>query len=427
MMEAERKYLSLGQLQTLIAQALGEALPLPVWVSTEIAEIKVNYSGHCYLELVEKGEGAGADGVAKAQARAVIWRSVYPSIAARFEQESGSRLAAGMKILCKAQVNYHPLYGLSLQITDIDASYTLGDMERAKQQAINQLQADGVWNMNRAVALPALIERIAVVSSTTAAGWRDFMQEVAKSPYRLEIKLFDAYMQGTAAEQSIIDALTAIAEREEEFDAVAIIRGGGSTSDLNCFNSYRLASYIAQFPLPVLTGIGHDKDVSVSDMVAHTMLKTPTAVAVWLYDRSAEADSAIELAAIRLRDLCTRATHAQTLLLQHLAAEIRTAARVALAGAGAKSDNAEQMLRRAVAEVLGRERQRLDAYGIMAENYAPERLLKLGFGIARFGGRIVRSAEGVKRDDRLDLELADGVLGVTVVEKKETKVIRKES
>ncbi len=427
MMEAGRKYLSLGQLQTLIAQALGEALPLPVWVSAEIAEIKVNYSGHCYLELVEKGEGAGADGVAKAQARAVIWRSVYPSVAARFEQESGSRLAAGMKILCKAQVNYHPLYGLSLQITDIDASYTLGDMERAKQQAINQLQADGVWNMNRTVALPAVIERIAVVSSATAAGWRDFMQEVAKSPYRLEIKLFDAYMQGTAAEQSIIDALTAIAEREEEFDAVAIIRGGGSTSDLNCFNSYRLASYIAQFPLPVLTGIGHDKDVSVSDMVAHTMLKTPTAVAVWLYDRSAEADSAIELTAIRLRDLCTRATHAQTLLLQHLAAEIRTAARVAIAGAGAKSDNAEQMLRRAVAEVFGRERQRLDAYGVMAENYAPERLLKLGFGIARIGGRIVRSAKGVKMGDRLDLELADGVLGVTVVEKKETKVIRKES
>ncbi len=427
MMEAGRKYLSLGQLQTLIAQVLGEALPLPVWVSAEIAEIKVNYSGHCYLELVEKGEGAGADGVAKAQARAVIWRSVYPSVAARFEQESGSRLAAGMKILCKAQVNYHPLYGLSLQITDIDASYTLGDMERAKQQAINQLQADGVWDMNRTVALPAVIERIAVVSSATAAGWRDFMQEVAKSPYRLEIKPFDAYMQGTAAEQSIIDALTAIAEREEEFDAVAIIRGGGSTSDLNCFNSYRLASYIAQFPLPVLTGIGHDKDVSVSDMVAHTMLKTPTAVAVWLYDRSAEADSAIELAAIRLRDLCTRATHAQTLLLQNLAAEIRTAARVALAGAVAKSDNAEQMLRRAVAEVLGRERQRLDTYGVMAENYAPERLLKLGFGIARFGGKTMRSVAGIKKGDQLDLELADGVLGVTVVEKKETKVIRKES
>ena len=427
MTESTRKYLSLAQLQTLIAQTLGEAFPLPVWVSAEIAEIKVNYSGHCYLELVEKGTENGTDGVAKAQARAVIWRSVYPSVAARFEQESGSRLAAGMKILCKAQVNYHPLYGLSLQITDIDASYTLGDMERAKQQAIAQLQADGVWDMNRAVPLPAVVERIAVVSSATAAGWRDFMQEVAKSPYRLAIKLFDAVMQGVAAEQSIINALTAIAGREEEFDAVAIIRGGGSTNDLNCFNSYRLASYIAQFPLPVLTGIGHDKDVSVSDMVAHTMLKTPTAVAVWLYDRSAEADGAVEQAAIRLRDLCTRATHAQTLLLQHLTAEIRSAARLTVAGAATKCDNAEQMLHRMAGERLESERKALDSYAIMTENYAPERLLRLGLGIVRVGGKAVRSATGIKVGNGLDLEMADGLLRVKVVEKKETKVIRKES
>lgn len=420
-MDTDRKYLSLAQLQTLIAQTLGEAFPLPVWVSAEIAEIKVNYSGHCYLELVEKGTENGTDGVAKAQARAVIWRSVYPSVATRFEQESGSRLVAGMKILCKAQVNYHPLYGLSLQITDIDASYTLGDMERAKQQAIAQLQADGVWDMNRTMPLPVVIERIAVVSSATAAGWRDFMQEVAQSPYRLEIKLFDAVMQGAAAEQSIIDALTAIAEQEAEFDAVAIIRGGGSTNDLNCFNSYRLASYIAQFPLPVLTGIGHDKDVSVSDMVAHTMLKTPTAVAVWLYDRSAEADGAVEQAAIRLRDLCTRATHVQTLLLQHLTAEIRSAARLTVAGTAANCDNAEQMLHRTAGERLERERKALDSYVIMTENYAPQRLLRLGLGIVRIGGNAVRSATGIKVGDRLDLEMADGVLRVKVVEKKKRK------
>ena len=424
-MDTDRKYLSLAQLQTLIAQTLGEAFPLPVWVSAEIAEIKVNYSGHCYLELVEKGAENGKDGVAKAQARGVIWRSVYPAVAMRFEQESGSRLAAGMKILCKAQVNYHPLYGLSLQITDIDASYTLGDMERAKQQAIAQLQADGVWDMNRTVPLPAVIERIAVVSSATAAGWRDFMQEVAKSPYRLEIRLFDAVMQGVAAEQSIIDALTAIVEQEAEFDAVAIIRGGGSTNDLNCFNSYRLASYIAQFPLPVLTGIGHDKDVSVSDMVAHTMLKTPTAVAVWLYDRSAEADGAIEQAAIRLRDLCARTTHAQTLLLQRLTAEIGNSARLALASAGTRVGNADDLMRRTVAERLKAERQQLDSFAIMTANYAPQRLLQLGLGIARIGGKTVRSVAGIETGERLDLELTDGVLGVEVVEKRETKVIRK--
>ena len=410
--------LTLSQLQRLIGEAVGSALPLPVWVSAEIAEMKVNYSGHCYLELVEKSGADGSGAVATAQARAVIWRSAYPSIAARFERESGSRLAAGMKILCKAQVNYHPLYGLSLQITDIDASYTLGDMERAKQQAIAQLQSDGVWDMNREQAMPAVVERIAVVSSATAAGWRDFMREAGNSPYRLQIVLFEAVMQGVAAEHSIIDALTAIAESEEQFDAVAIIRGGGSTSDLNCFNSYRLASYIAQFPLPVLTGIGHDKDVSVCDMVAHTMLKTPTAVAVWLYERSAEADCATEAAAIRLRDICTRITHAQTLLLERLTAEMRRAAGVALTGAKAKTDNAEVLLRNAVGTTLKRERQRVEAYAALAENYAPERLLKLGFAVVSANGRTVRSTAEVSVGDELDLRLADGTLRVNIVEKR---------
>ena len=413
----DTRHLSLAELQTLIAHAVGEALPLPVWVSAEIAEIKVNYSGHCYLELVEKGDGAATEGVAMAQARAVIWRSAYPSIAARFERESGSRLAAGMKILCKAQVNYHPLYGLSLQITDIDASYTLGDMERAKQQAIAQLQRDGVWDMNREVPMSALLERIAVVSSATAAGWRDFMREAAKSPYRLQIELFDAVMQGAAAEQSIIDALMAIAESGQPFDAVAIIRGGGSTNDLNCFNSYRLASYIAQFPLPVLTGIGHDKDVSVSDMVAHTMLKTPTAVAVWLYERSAEVDGNIESAAIRLRELCTRATHRQTLVLQQLTANIRNAASLALAGATARTANADEAIRRATTAALDRARQRLEAYGATTDNYTPRRLLQLGLGIARIGDKTLRSVDAVGVGDSLDLELADGFVRTRVTGK----------
>ncbi|MGN0007945.1 MAG: exodeoxyribonuclease VII large subunit [Alistipes sp.] len=417
MTETSRRHLSLAELQALIANAVGEALPLPVWVSAEIAEIKVNYSGHCYLELVEKGDGADAEGVAKAQARAVIWRSSYPAVAARFERESGSRLAAGMKILCKAQVNYHPLYGLSLQITDIDAAYTLGDMERAKQQAVARLQSDGVWDMNREVPMPALLERIAVVSSATAAGWRDFMREAAKSPYRLQIELFDAVMQGAVAEQSIIDALMAIAESGKPFDAVAIIRGGGSTNDLNCFNSYRLASYIAQFPLPVLTGIGHDKDVSVSDMVAHTMLKTPTAVAVWLYERSAEADGNIESAAIRLRELCTSATHRQMLVLQQLTADIRNAASLALAGATARTANADETMRRATAEALERVRQRLDAYGATADNYTPRRLLQLGLGIARIGNKTLRSVDAVEKGDDLDLELADGIISATVTGK----------
>ena len=184
-------------------------------------------------------------------------------------------------------VSYHELYGFSLQITDIDPSYTLGDMERQRQQTIAQLQQDGVWEMNREVPMPAVVQRIAIVSSVNAAGYQDFCKELDKSPYRFRLTLFDAFMQGEAAEESIVEALCAVADRAEDFDAVVLIRGGGSRSDLNCFNAYRLCAHVAQFPLPILTGIGHDKDTSVADMVAHTALKTPTAVAGWLVERMA--------------------------------------------------------------------------------------------------------------------------------------------
>ena len=412
---AERKYITLSELQSHIASALCDALPLPLWVSAEIAEMKVNYSGHCYLELVEKPAGTEADGVAKAQARGVIWRSAYPRIAAYFEQESGRRLAAGMKILAKATVNYHPLYGLSLQITDIDPAYTIGDMERQKQQTIAQLQRDGVWDMNRETPMPEVVQRIAVVSSASAAGYRDFMRETGKSPYRFRIELFEAVMQGTASERSIIDALSAVAAREEEFDAVAIIRGGGATSDLNCYNSYLLASYVAQFPLPVLTGIGHDKDVSVADMVAHTMLKTPTAVAAWLNERAADFDGALEYAAVRLRESCARTTHRHTLRLQSLAGEIRSRARLRFSDAAARTTAAETALRQSATDTLRRETQRIASLAALAEGYAPERIMRLGFAVARAGGQVLRSIETVKTNDKIELEVADGTIIATVI------------
>ena len=258
-------HITLSQLQRLVKETLHERFALPVWVSAEISEIKVNYSGHCYLELVEKG---GDNGVPLAQSRAVIWRTAYPRIAGYFEAETGQRLAAGIKILAKVAVNYHELYGFSLQITDIDPTYTLGDMERQRQITIAQLQQEGVWDMNREAPMPVVVQRVAVVSSANAAGYQDFRKELAKSPYRFDVTLFDAFMQGAAAEESIVAALCAVAERMDEFDAVVLIRGGGSASDLNCFNAYRLCAHVAQFPLPILTGIGHDKDTSVADMVA---------------------------------------------------------------------------------------------------------------------------------------------------------------
>ncbi len=404
-------HITLVQLQNRIANTLADALPLPVWVSAEISEIKVNASGHCYLELVEKGENDAANGVARAQARGAIWRSTYPSVAARFERESGRRLGAGMKVLVKATVNYHPLYGLSLNISDIDPTYTLGDMERQKQLTIAQLQADGVWNMNREVPLPVVVQRVAVISSATAAGYRDFMRELAAAAYRIETTLFEAVMQGATSEQSIIDALVRVAENEEKFDAVAIIRGGGATADLACFNSYMLASYVAQSPLPVLTGIGHDKDVSVVDMVAGTMLKTPTAVAAWLCDRAAEVDAALAEAAIRLRDACRRTTHGCTLRLQALNAAVRESARLTLAQSDARLQRYEDMLSTLPATAIRGEEKRLDALAMVVENYSPKRLLGLGYGIARKAdGAVLRSVKGARCGDCFSLNLADGEL-----------------
>ncbi len=334
-------------------------------MSAEIAEVKVNYSGHCYLELVEKGEG---DGVPKAQARAVIWRSQYARIAAYFEAETGQRLAAGMRILAKATVNYHELYGFSLQLLDVDPAYTLGDMERQRQQTIARLQAEGVWEMNRQQAMPAVVQRIAVVSSSRAAGYQDFCNELAKSPYRFCLTLFDAVVQGAAAEDSIVDALSRIAAAGEAFDAVVMIRGGGSSSDLNCFNAYRLCNHVAQFPLPVVTGIGHDKDTSVADLVAHTALKTPTAVAAWLVERMAQADGYLAWAGLQLGNAALAITHSAAVGLERLGAALAQQSQRLLQEGRSRLDRAEETLLAAPADLLrGHDRRLAAASGAAAE------------------------------------------------------------
>ena len=377
------QHISLAQLQGRISTALAEALPLPVWVSAEVADLKINASGHCYIELIEKDEKSGTT---LAQARATIWRSQVMSTIGRFEQESGQRLTKGMKILFRATVQHHAVYGMSLQIQQIDAMHTIGDMERRKQQTIEQLQKDGVWDMNRQLPMPLVVERVAVISSATAAGYQDFMKELGRSAYRIRTELFEATMQGEACDESIVAALYAIANRLEEFDAVAIIRGGGSTSDLECYNSYHLAFAVTQFPLPVLTGIGHDKDTSVTDMVAHTPLKTPTAVASWIDQRAADFDGALEYCAIALRDICRQATHSAALRLEHFSAEVRHIAERTLQSEG----------------------QRLDGIATLVANFAPERIFRLGYAIARKEGKALQSVEDVAIDDTINISLANG-------------------
>ena len=389
----ERKsHITLVQLQGIISIALADALPLPVWVCAEVADIKINASGHCYIELIEKNEKTGAT---EAQARATIWRSQVMSTVGRFEQESGQRLTKGIKILFKATVSHHAVYGMSLQIQQIDALHTIGDMERRRQMTIEQLQKDGVWDMNREQPMPLVVQRVAVISSATAAGYRDFMMELARSNYALHTELFEAIMQGERSDESIVAALYAIAARAEEFDAVAIIRGGGSTGDLECFNSYHLAFAVTQMPLPVLTGIGHDKDTSVTDMVAHTMLKTPTAVAQWIDQRATDFDGALEYCAISLRDICRQTTHAATLRLEQMATDIR----------------------HLVERTLQGEAQRLDGLANLVANFAPERIFRLGYAIARKEGKALASVEGIEVGDTIDISLADGSLNARVIEK----------
>lgn len=386
------KHISLSQLQGRISIALAEALPLPVWVCAEVADIKINASGHCYIELIEKNEKTGTT---EAQARATIWRSQVMSTIGRFEQESGQRLAKGMKILFKATVSHHAVYGMSLQIQQIDSLHTIGDMERRRQMTIEQLQKDGVWEQNRSQAMPLVVQRIAVISSATAAGYRDFMMELGRSGYALHTELFEAIMQGERSDESIVAALYAIAERREEFDAVAIIRGGGSTGDLECFNSYHLAFAVTQMPLPVLTGIGHDKDTSVTDMVAHTMLKTPTAVAQWIEQRATDFDGALEYCAITLRDICRQTTHAATLRLEQMATDVR----------------------HLVERTLQGEAQKLDGLANLVANFAPERIFRLGYAIARKESKALASIEGVEVGDTITTSLADGE-----IESKITKI-----
>ena len=408
------KHITLSELQRHIKQALEGALPLPVWVVAEVSELKVNYSGHCYLELVEKSEPArGGTPIPRAQARAVIWRQQYAMLSAYFEAETGSRLAAGMKILAKVLVSYHELYGLSLQITDLDASYTLGEVERQKQMTIAQLQADGVWDMNREQELPLLTQRVAIVSSAAAAGYRDFCNELQQGGYAFRTTLFDAVVQGQAAEESICAALAAVAERQEEFDVVVIIRGGGSASDLSCFNSYRLCSYVAQFPLPVVTGIGHDKDTSVADMVAHTPLKTPTAVAAWLTERMARLEGWLTDAAMHLSELAVKATQREQLRLERMAGEVARLGGTYCERARSRMAMLGEQLRSEVARFIERRAMFLQVAESSVEARAPEKILRLGFAVVRCDGRAVTRAEGLAGRE-VEIQLAEGYIRAEV-------------
>ena len=406
------KHISLAELLANVKQSLTERFPFGIWISAEIGELKVNtYSGHCYLELIEKSE---RDGTPKAKASAAIWRNRWGMLSAHFRATTGCDLTAGMSVLLKVNLSFHEAYGLTLVVSDIDPAYTLGEGERRKRETIAALEADGTINLNHQLPFPTVIERIAVISSATAAGLQDFRNHLAESPYRIEAELFEAIVQGTAAEESIVEALGRIAAREEEFDAVAIIRGGGSQSDMECFNSYTLASHVAQFPLPILAGIGHDKDSSVVDIVAARSLKTPTAVADFLVALAealhTEAESLYER-------ICVAANH---ILTSHSARLAQSSAKLlggctSLLGAMSSGlQRAEVGLRHATERLFESHRARLSVAESATRASSPERILAMGFAVVRSGGKTVRDASQLAEGDRVEITLAEGTKNAVI-------------
>jgi len=284
--------LSLTELQLIIRDYLYLALPGIYWVIAEISELKENYAGHCYLELIEKHPD---EKNIRARVKAIIWSNRYRFLKAFFENSTGESLREGLKILVKTKVEYNELYGLSLIISDIDPAFTIGDMAMKRQQIINKLEQEGVFSMNKELDFPIVPQRIAIISSKNAAGYSDFINHLRGNSvgYVFYSALIETSMQGTETEQGVISALDKIALNAHLFDLTVIIRGGGSQTDLSWFDNYNIAYHVTQFPLPVITGIGHDKDISVTDMVAYRSLKTPTAVADFLIDSVAATDNHI--------------------------------------------------------------------------------------------------------------------------------------
>ena len=311
-------HLSLVELNTLIQDTLQRHLATSYWVVAEIGELKVNQKGHCYLELVQNDNNRVI-----AKARATIWSYTYRNLSTWFQGITGQPLTEGLKILANVKISFHELYGFSLNIQDIDASYTIGEKERLRQEVINRLIKDGVMDINKQLTLPMVPQNIAVISAPTAAGYGDFIEHIEHNPYNYHIRttLFKAIMQGDQAPQSIISVLHKINE-SKHYDLVVLIRGGGSQLDLNCFDDYNLCTHLAQFPIPIITGIGHERDETIADMVAHTKLKTPTAVAEFIIQGVASFENAIDDEANKIAKTAQYLWQNAALTLQNIAKSI---------------------------------------------------------------------------------------------------------
>lgn len=401
--------LSLFELNSRVHDAVAAGLPDVYWVHAELSSVNLNASGHCYLELVQKSD-RGNGLVAKA--RATLWAQRYRLLAPAFEQATGMRLSTGISVLLKVSAEFHELYGLSYVVHDIDPTFTLGEVARRRREILLRLQADGTLRLNKELPLAMVPRRVAVISSATAAGYGDFCRQLAANAYGFSFhtRLFPAIMQGDKVEESVIAALDAVAADLDAWDVVVIIRGGGAVSDLAGFDAYDLASNCAQFPLPIITGIGHDRDETVIDVVAHTSVKTPTAVADFLVECMA-------LAADHLQEDMQRLTGGITLLLtqhqqrlQQLTLRLPAACRLRTTTEAHALDRRGQRLTTALTAWMQNQRHHLELAEKILEGASPERILRRGYTLTLAGGHTVRSAADVQPGEILLTRFADGEL-----------------
>jgi exodeoxyribonuclease VII large subunit len=413
---SERPALSLFQLSNLLKTAIADNLPDAYWVIAEIAEIKQNQKGHCYIELVEKNEK-----VTVAQIKANIWSYEYRAISSRFRKATNEPLRQGMKVLFLASVSFHEVYGLSLNIREIDPSYTMGEMARKKKEVIERLRKEGIIDRNKAYELPLVPQRIAVISSPTAAGYGDFFNHLDHNPYgyRFVHTLFPAIMQGREAEQSIISALNIIRKQKNSFDLAVIIRGGGSAIDLNCFDSYHLASQVATFPLPVITGIGHEKDDAVVDIVAHTKMKTPTAVAEFLIAGARSFEVNVLGLESRIINYAERSLKHQRLQLTYLAQRLSVVPVRLTSAHKNRLLLIQQDIRGHMRQRFQGERNRFSSIEQALRHLDPAHVLRRGYSITTCRGKIIKEASVLKNGMSIETRVHNGTVTSIVQSGKE--------
>lgn len=413
------EHYTLRQLNLLVRETIEDALPDEYWVEAELSECREN-SGHCYMELIEKDERSNTP-VARASAK--CWRQTWLMVKPYFERTTGQPLRAGMKVLLKVYAQFHEAYGFSWIVSDIDPTYTLGDMARKRQEIIRQLKEEGVFDLQRELRIPTFAKRIAVISAANAAGYGDFCRQLEENEYglRFEITLFPAIMQGEQVEQSVIAALNQIYELQSNhishlssltshFDCVVIIRGGGATADLSGFDTLALAENVAQFPLPVITGIGHDRDESILDMVSNTKVKTPTAAAALLIDNLLRVLERLDDASQRITYAVNQRISSQKTKIATMTSLIPT---LALRVVGDQRHRIEMMGNRlpiAIERRLTNQKHLLESLAIKLQGVDPQTLLSRGYSITLHHGRAVRDPKLLKPGDEIETRLEKGIL-----------------